>query len=370
VSLGVKRPSLSAARSHISYKAFCYLLEEVSLEKKGRSADKWKGHIVRAIDGSWLTLPASKEILASFPRRELGKGFAHYPNGLLVTAQNVFTAQPVAALLSDYHGSERTQLALLAQNFSKGDISLLDRGLGGFAVWQYLFDLGQNFVNRINVTGTNVPHEIRDFIRSQKSSAIVTLYPKYRAEITVRLLRYKQKDRNGDPIILATSLFDARKYKDKEILKLFQMRWRIETLFYRVKELLKVENFHARSVNGILQEIYAQFFILSLLARLTLEAIKLKALDSQRRAPNLKNAVEILKRYLGFFISSIARKARRRKIILKILTLISSTHCEKQKGRKNPRISKQPTPQWNQRRPLGKNRTYAKKVNKRKTKPY
>jgi hypothetical protein len=362
---GVKRPSLSSARAKVNYEAFVYLLSEANLESKNRRQDKWKGHYVRAIDGSWLTLPASDEMLKSYPRREKAKGYAHYPNGILVTAQNVITGQPVAALMCDYHGSERTQLALITEHFKEGDIALFDRGLGGYTVWQFLVDRGQHFIGRVNVVGSNVNREVEILIRSPRSSSVVTMQSPY-GELKVRLIKAKKLDRNNDPIIFATSLLNVRKYPDKEILRLYEKRWDIETLYYRIKELLNLEKFHARTLNGVHQEIYANLFLLSMLARLVLEAARLKGLDLKKRAANFKNALEVFKRNLLWFIQAVVRKKLREKIYEKILAQIGAVICEKQAGRKNPRISMQPTSRWNQHRPLGKNRIAAKKLKNRK----
>ena len=121
----VCRSSLSEARSKVSWECFAYLLDELNRAKEPVT---WKGHRVRACDGSYVTLPASEEILEHFPRRKSQQSRTHYPKGLLLVVTDILTGIPSAARIGSDEGSERAMLTSMLDGFEAGDVLLLDRG--------------------------------------------------------------------------------------------------------------------------------------------------------------------------------------------------------------------------------------------------
>lgn len=351
----VNRSSLCEARQKLSWEAFAYLFEQINQDRNHWPAEyRWKGHRVRAVDGSFLTLPCSKDILAVFPRREHKQNRTHYPFALMVTATNVFTGQPVAARVTDCYGSERDLLMSIVDEFEKNDLVLLDMGFEGFGVWQKMEKRGQKFINRIRARG-NIPQVVKNFMASGMSSQIVT-YRKQGQSLNLRLVRGKSRDRKGMPVLLVSNLVNEKKYGPKAIWRLYKRRWDVETMYYRVKQLFQVEKFHARTINGILQEVWANLFILSLTALVILLSTKQWCINVRYRAPNFKNASESIRRYLIYFIGISRGRIRIKNIVQQLIDEIALVTCTKQRGRKNPRISKQPGNGWNTQRPLSKNR--------------
>lgn len=146
------RSSFCEARSKINWQAFAYLLTQLNQESTSKLSHlKWRGHNVKAIDGTFLTLPATDEVLKEYPRRKKVK--AHYPNGLLVTAMNVFTGQPVCAVFSNDAGSERASLNKLLNKFETNDVLLLDRGYEGLEHFDNIARRNLFFIARIRSTG-------------------------------------------------------------------------------------------------------------------------------------------------------------------------------------------------------------------------
>jgi hypothetical protein len=163
----------SEARRKLSWRAFEFLLNEANLEHTGLPETmKYRGHVVRAIDGTLFFTPKTEELLAHFTQKAVavpkGQKHTHYPYGKLVTAVNVYTAQPVAAVVDDHVTSERAMVRSLIKTFSPGNISLLDRGLGGTQVFLEYEQQSQYFVNRAVTTGPGCAADIRTFLRSRK----------------------------------------------------------------------------------------------------------------------------------------------------------------------------------------------------------
>jgi hypothetical protein len=168
-----RKQSVSEARSKIGWGAFEFLLSAASLKPDELPPHlRFHGHVTRAVDGSSFFTPRSEDLLKHFSPRKTGaeEGETHYPYGLLVTAVNVYTAQPVSACVGNYRESERAGLRRLIQGFDIGDLALLDRGLGGTEIYIDFNNLGQFFIHRTKTSGDRVVAYVQDFIRSRQRS--------------------------------------------------------------------------------------------------------------------------------------------------------------------------------------------------------
>lgn len=343
------RSSICEARQKLSFKAFEFLLKSANLNQASVPKDLlWNGHIVRAADGTKIPLPASKEILKSFPRRLNQGHMEHYPSGLLMTAVNVFTGQPNAVRLANKDGSERKELLCMLSEFEKDDILLLDRGLDGGKVWASIEERGQFYINRVRASGGGTFNGAKELVRRGKSEILVEHAWKERSSkqkgtLKIRLIRGR-KLKDGTYLILATNLLDKKQYPRKQVLELYRRRWKVETHYYRVKTLLELPSFHSRSVNGIKQELFANLLILSITSLAVLEAKQKRA--EQMSAPSFKNAVEVVRRNLFFVIGCKQSRKLCQLQARQMTEEIKRIVCRIQSGRSSPRYSRQAINRW------------------------
>lgn len=325
----VSKSSICEARQKLSWEAFAYLFEKVG--KEGGEQMCWKKHKVRAVDGTYIQLPHSEEILKEFP--QCGN---HYPKALLVTAQNMITGQPVMAQVDSYYASERDLLLSLLDSFNSGDISVLDRGFDGARVWSAFNEKGQFFVSRLKITSTSIPRTLKEFIASGRSQAVIKWKHKSDEEIDLRVVRCGV-DRRGLPIVIATNLMDNRKYKAKELWQLYKKRWSIETMYFRLKRLLKVEHMRSKKLNGILQEIWSHLTIVAL------TSIYVFACGKPPSGFNFgfKAGLEALLRHFNHLLDG-TKKIKSYQIVEEIMPYKYKVRPD----RKYPRSSKQPRKTW------------------------
>jgi hypothetical protein len=248
-----RHQAVSVARNKLGFEAFEYLLHASNMETQGLSDRfKFKGHVTRALDGTSFHVPRTDELLKHFsPRKTKSvEGETHYPYGLCVAAINVFTNQPVCAVVGDYRLSERQLLKDIIAKFSVGDLSLLDRGLGGKAIYFEYHHQKQFFIHRAKTTGDKIPGYMKDFLLCGKKEKTILLKMKKTdsKKMYLRLI-LGPTDSEGKRIVFVTNLIDPVRYPCSEIIDLYQKRWGVETLYNRVKNLLCLENFHARSYN-------------------------------------------------------------------------------------------------------------------------
>jgi Transposase DDE domain len=354
------RQSFCTARKKLHWTAFEYLLRLANQDyTPALTLLRYKGHVTRAIDGTRLTLPRSEDLLAHFELPKSKAGFGHYPAAMLVTAVNVFTGQPSRAMVDKHTSSERVLLRKLMENFEVGDLSLLDRGFGGAQTFLEFDKQGQYFVCRMKTYGDKIAIYIQDFLCSRKKQKSVKLEfidacTGEKVHLRIRLIR-GGRDSEGKPIVFATNLKDRNTYSRASILKLYRERWSVETMYGRIKNLLKVEKFHARSYNGVMQELYANLLFIALTALIVTEAGLTLGLDRETTVPSFKNATAVIKRHLFSVIDTGITKKQSNQIAARMIEEVSRVLWKKQPGRSYPRVSRQPIKSWN----LAKNKKLA-----------
>lgn len=265
----------------------------------------WNGKSVYAFDGAKFLLPATDEIRSLFdPNSGLeheGKG--HYPQCLVTTAYDVLRRFPVGRVVSPLESSEREVVLPLISKIPPGNILLFDRGYPGFEFFKYLNDhYDGDYLFRSPATGSFI--EIKKFINSQKKEDVILIEPsgnyiangatdaqreerRKAAPIKLRVIRMQAPD--GTLSVLLTSLLDDQQYPAKEIIKLYFDRWEIETYYRHEKTYIQLEEFHSRSVNGILQELFASL-IVSVIAA-TLMTIAYETAWTEEDKPALEKSV-------------------------------------------------------------------------------
>lgn len=330
----VAASSLCEARQKLSYKAFESLLMKVNVDQSHR----WRGHVVRAVDGTKLNLPDTKAFAEKFGFSKGGENASsYYPKALMVTAVNVFTGQFNSMTLSKCYGSEREGLLDLSKHFSPHDICILDRGFDSPPLWYELRKRELHFVVRVRVWKKGRNDNVGRFLSTGKRSHITEMKIKHEKEkMKVRLVRGKTF-KNGSTLVLATSLLDTSKYGSKAILELYEKRWSIEAAYLKLKHDAKIERFHSRNLNGILQEIFAALTILSAAALVSLHAKnKLK----KWWLPSYKNIIRNLDRIL------IQWMANDRNALEKLFIRAGGLIYKVRPNRSYPRYSKQPSSKW------------------------
>lgn len=213
---------------------------------------------VLAADGTHLILPAYREIREHFgcPRNGSKKEQLG-PQASLTVLWDVGANQPVDWRLGPYREHERVHALELIESLGPGDLLLADRGFPSRRMLTALYERRVHFLMRIRCDKAGSLREVSEFARSGRDEALVTLLGRKPGEepITVRLLRMVLSD--NSVAVFVTSLCDRKKHPAEVLLKLFAKRWRIETAFKEMKWWHGLQNFHARHVDGIAQEVCA-----------------------------------------------------------------------------------------------------------------
>ena len=226
----------------------------------------WNGFRLLAVDGSRLTLPNTEKLkqIYGITKNQANVGVVQSRVSVLYDVINKYVIDGIFSPLAIGEG----QLALQHLSHVKdNDLVIYDRGYPSFHLIYEHIKQGSDFLIRVKVTFSNVT---REFIKSGKSTEIVTFYPGKNANLNdkeydkntsvkVRLIRINLP--NGEIELLITSLLDTLKYNTIIFKELYFKRWGIESFYDELKNKLKVEYFSGYSNQSILQDFYAALFV-------------------------------------------------------------------------------------------------------------
>lgn len=302
------RSSITEARQKVPWQALEHLLHKAVVDEPS-----WFGHNAYAVDGSYVRMPKSAEIMRNFPMRTTGE---FYPSCRLFCAFHISTLQPVQADVSSVFKSEHDQLRNILNRFKSGDVLVLDRGFHSLKLWKEITDHNLNFICRI-----------RQGSLAQRAGRSKDCILKVGNQ-KLRVVRLKK-------LFVITNFIDP-KHTREELLKLYKKRWVAETQFRQLKQNLNLQKFHAKTMNGIMQEIFASLLIASLT---TLVAFK----TAPSKIINHSLVIDIVSRHLKVFISG-SKKAIQ--AFLRIAPKLIEFAQKPRPGRAFPRFSKQPENKW------------------------
>jgi hypothetical protein len=231
-----------------------------------------------AIDGTRLGLPAYAAMVKHFgcPSQGEGKELS-CPQASFTVLWDVGANQPVDWRLGPYRTSEQVHGDELLASTGIDDLVLADRNFPSRRMLTLLHQCQASLLARVRSEGI-ILRQVQEFRDGTLDDAIVELdtadeqgrpLPAH-PTIRIRLLRARLPD--GSTAFYLTTLLDQERYPAVTLIALYTQRWRIETAFREAKVWHGLERFHARSPEGIAQEITAIMIFLLLTSELEAQA--------------------------------------------------------------------------------------------------
>lgn len=252
----------------------------------------YRGLYIYATDGQETVIPVSSEILGQGyrGRQRLFKTETYYPRMYLSQAFDVINEVTANFSFSATRNENRDALEFL-KGLEKNSLVLYDRAYICKALVNQHMEMGNYFIFRCQSGGTF--KEIIEFCKGKKRSDIWI----YNGNI-IHLIKIKNPQTKED-LVLATNLPEQR-FDKKELSELYTRRWSIETAF-RDSVTQGLEQWHSKTENGILQELYAHFWLMNWtrLQVLCESPPPRRWLSRKYKRPNLKLLVTVMIDSLG-----------------------------------------------------------------------
>lgn len=294
-------------------RAFSNHVENSTMLDEGR----WHGHRTFLMDGSGASMPDTPALQKRFGQpggQKPGCGFPVMHLLALFHAGTGFLLNIAAAPLRTHDMSCSSQLH---PDLEAGDVLVGDRAFCSFAHLALLaarrvfgvFRVHQKQIVdfRPHRRSTSSPKhkkgdkgvptsrwlkrlgkhdQLVEYVKPKARPTWMTAeeYAKLPETITVRELRYTitVPRRRTRVITIATTLLDAERYPAAEVAALYGQRWQIETNFRHLKQTLRMDILHCKTVEGVEKELYMYALVYNLVRLVMLEVAKRQQVAVER----------------------------------------------------------------------------------------
>lgn len=244
---------------------------------------KYHGFYIYATDGFETEIPRSQDVLkAGFNGRTTGSlRQTYYPRLYMVHTWDVMNGLTRDLILQTNNEELRAALEIIP-SLEKNSISLYDRLYFCRRLFKEHTRAENYYVARCKTEGGH--QEIQDFAKDENLRVKVIEID----NIQIKLFKIVHRE-TKQIMVLATNLFFDW-VDHNTIYKLYWTRWEVETSFKDFVMSMKIEDFHAKNINGIKQEIYARLWLMNFTRIMIMKSgrVHLSPVERTYRKPNYK----------------------------------------------------------------------------------
>lgn len=275
------------------------------------------GFRLLAIDGTTLTLPKSKALLAYYGRPKNAARKQAAPQARMVMLTLPGTRIPIAYEVSPLSDSELTLAAKLMRHIRANDLLLMDRGFISYGLFWQIQNKRAYFGTRLKKglrfkkikelglkdwlvewTPKDSRRQWTDLPRSIRLRVIHYQFPGFRASAIVTNVLSPQRLSREDWIRMALDCDDNGKWTPG----LYHRRWEIETSYFELKVVLKTKCLRSRTPASLEYELAGRVVYYLLIRWLIVKAAEKHDIDPLRIS--FCNAVRELEQMRSVLITS------------------------------------------------------------------
>lgn len=251
--------SFSKARRRFPFEFFVDLCQWIYRFHELPESKKWFGYNVFALDSTKFTVPKELEDDGFDSMNDCE---SYFPQAMLTALFDLQLGMIYDSVVSQ-HSDERANAIHLFSGIPEHSVVICDRGFPSF---ELMYEAEKSDIKLIMRIGKDMaPEELAEFIESDSDEEVIVVTPSLPTErkalrrgytpapVEVRAIKYRVKD---SLFIIITTLTDSEMSKE-DLARLYWARWDIEEQFKLSKIGLKLEDFKAKHINGVLQEVWA-----------------------------------------------------------------------------------------------------------------
>jgi hypothetical protein len=250
-----------------------------------RPEDRWQGHRLFLMDGTGVSMPDTPELRTAFGQpggQAPGCGFPVAHVLALFEARSGYLLRTIVAPLRTH---DLTHAASLHPEMRPGDVLVGDRAFGSFAHLAVCQKRQLHGVFRAHQRRrhTLAPDRLVRYAkpRQRPDWLDAASYQALPADLLVREIRVRVRTpgRRVRRVILVTTLLDRRRYPAREIARVYEQRWQVETNLAHLKTTLGMDVLKSRTAEGVRKEIHLFGLAYNLVRRV------MRAASDRQRVP-------------------------------------------------------------------------------------
>lgn len=238
---------------------------EQHLSQRIKPRDLWRGHALKAIDGTSVTLLDTVPNQMKYPQHTSQKKGCGFPVMGLVGVVNLSHGGVVGFETCKLTEHDARIAPRLLKHIEPGEIMLGDRA---FCSYEFIVRIIQQRKGHVLMRLHQSRHRKLDWRKGKKVSPIERLViwekpatrppgselndEQWRAlpdSVTLRYIKTSYRNRAGQraTLVVVTDLLDSKKYPAEEMADLYMERWQIELKFRDLKTTFAMERFAVKT---------------------------------------------------------------------------------------------------------------------------
>lgn len=325
------------------------LVKEVGKSSAKKATPSWKvfGRELKAVDGSTIVMPDTKENQEVFPQQSVQKDGLGFPLVRIVVIMSLTVGTVLDYAFGAFKGKGNGESTLLRSIFGcieQDDILLGDRYYPSFFLIADVLAKGADGIFRGQAQrlydfrkGENLGKKdhIVEWKRPKKPKLMnQQIYDTYPEKMKVREFKV-----NG--IVYVTTLLNNKKYHCKELASIYRKRWQIEISLKNIKETMAMDMVSCKTPEMVKKEIG-----IHILAYNFIRVIMAEACLHQNVIPtqvSFKGTVQLLNKFMPYFINT--SKKKNKLMYAELLIKIVKNKIGNRPGRIEPRaVKRRPKP--------------------------
>ena len=326
--------------------------------RNGSTDDLWRGHVVKAVDGTSAQAPDTEANQAKYPQPSSQAPGCGFPVVQFIGVINLINGAWEEFVESDMRVHEHKGFDQLYHCIGEDEILCGDRAYPSYEL-----------ISRMRAQNSHViarHHQARkiDFRKGKKIGPDERLqtwtkpssqppgsclseeeWEQLPEEMKVRLIRIKGPDRTGKRTTkyLVTTLLDPIQYPAEEIASLYNHRWEIELRIRDIKTTMGMEMLRTQSPEMLRKEIMMHMIAYNTLRLLMLKAGKEHGCNYRRLS--FKGALQVLFSSMSNFVGVWKKPASHKRERSNLLRCIAERIVPDRPGRNEPRkLKRRPKP--------------------------
>jgi hypothetical protein len=274
------KSAFTQARQKLSPLFFRDLLQKFNQEfytDNDQRVNRLKGMRILAVDGSTLDLPYSQELVQAYGTHSNQYESVRYVKGRVSVLYDLLNQMILDGVLQPFAEGEPVAALKHLAHCRAGDLVVYDRAYASFEMvyahqasdLQVLMRMRPSFSQQLREFAQSDADDITVWMKPGKNTSIKYKAYGKDARVQVRLVKFNLD--NGEQALLLTTLLDKQQFPIDFLKQIYGMRWRVETRYDVLKNVLQVEYFSGYTQKAIEQDFYISLFLMNMQALLAQE---------------------------------------------------------------------------------------------------